>query len=289
MKRRLARFALFAAILGSAWLAVAQWGGPRRGGGLRSFPQDSGRPPQWENPRAFKRDVFTFARIEYDHGGYGGRGGWDTDYEGYGQAELNLGFRLQQMTSLKVDDRTMGKTLRLTDRELGDYPFIYIVEAGALYLGDDEAAALRKHLLNGGFLMIDDFWGEPDWRNMADEVKKAFPDKEWIDLPADHPIFNGIFKLDKTKLQTPNIGLGMQSLDPGSGYFGVTWEREDAREVHFRALFDDKGRIMALACHNTDNGDGWEQEGAAIEFFREFSEKKNYPLMINILFYTMTH
>jgi hypothetical protein len=284
MKRPLIRLLMIAAALGTAWLAVAQWG-PRRGGGRRFQYNDSARPPAWENPSAFKRDVFTFARIIYDHGGYGGRGGWDTDYEGYGQAELNLGYRLRQMTSLQVDDRTVGKALRLTDPDLQDYPFIYIVEAGALYLSDEEATALRKHLLNGGFLMIDDFWGEPDWRNMAGELKKAFPDKEWVDLPADHPIFNGVFKLDKNKLQTPNVGLGTESEFNG----GITWEREDAKEVHFRALYDDKGRVIALACHNTDNGDGWEREGDNIYFFREFSEKKNYPLAINILFYTMTH
>ena len=118
----------------------------------------------------------------------------------------------------------------------------------------------------------------------AEQMKKAFPDKEWTEVPADHPIFNGVFKLDKTKLQTPNVQTGTDS-----EYTGITWEREDAKEVHFRALYDDKGRMIALACHNTDNGDGWEREGDNIYFFREFAEKKNYPLAINILFYTMTH
>lgn len=286
MKQPFTRLLMIAAVLGTAWLAVAQFGQRRGGGGRRfQYVNDADRPPAWENPKAFKHDVFTFARIIYDFNGFGRRGTWDTDYEGYGQAELNLGYRLRQMTSLQVDDRTIGKALRLTDPDLQDYPFIYIVEAGSLYLSDEEATALRKHLLNGGFLMIDDFWGEADWRNMTGELKKAFPDKEWVDLPADHPIFNGVFKLDKDKLQTPNVGLGTESEWNG----GITWEREDAKEVHFRALYDDKGRIIALACHNTDNGDGWEREGDNIYFFREFSEKKNYPLAINILFYTMTH
>lgn len=284
MKRRLLQFFLVATVLTTTWAVLAQWGG-RRGGGRRfQYNNDAERPPAWENPKAFKHDVFTFARIIYDHNGYGGRGGWSTDYEGYGQAELNLGYRLQQMTSLKVDDRTTGVAIRLTDPELANYPFIYMAEVGALYLDDEEATALRKHLLNGGFLMMDDFWGEVDWELMAEQMKKAFPDKEWTEIPADHPIFNGVFKLDKTKLQTPNVGTGTDS-----EYTGITWEREDAKEVHFRALYDDKGRMIALACHNTDNGDGWEREGDNIYFFREFAEKKNYPLAINILFYTMTH
>ncbi len=40
---------------------------------------------------------------------------------------------------------------------------------------------------------------------------------------------------------------------------------------------DDKGRLMAIICHNTDLGDGWEREGENEEYFHEFSEKKSYP------------
>ena len=82
----------------------------------------------------------------------------------------------------------------------------------------------------------------------------------------------------------PNVGLGMESQ-----HTGITWEREDAREVHHRAIFDDKGRIIVLATHNTDNGDGWEREGESDYYFHNFSEKIAYPLGINIIFYIMTH
>ena len=59
--------------------------------------------------------------------------------------------------------------------------------------------------------------------------------------------------------------------------------------MHVRAILDDKGRIMVIATHNCDNGDGWEREGEDDYFFHEFSEKRAYPLAVNILFYTMTH
>ncbi len=62
-----------------------------------------------------------------------------------------------------------------------------------------------------------------------------------------------------------------------------------AWDVHYRALFDDKGRMMAIICHNTDLGDGWEREGLDETYFREYSEKKAYPIAINIVFYSMTH
>ena len=56
-----------------------------------------------------------------------------------------------------------------------------------------------------------------------------------------------------------------------------------------KVMLDDKGHIMIIATHNTDNGDGWEREGEDDGFFHEFSEKRAYPLAINIIFYTMTH
>ena len=81
----------------------------------------------------------------------------------------------------------------------------------------------------------------------------------------------------------------VQTRTPGSPYYGVTWERRDAQEVHYKGLFDDRGRLMAIICHNTDLGDGWEREGDNELYFREFSEKKAYPMGINIVFYAMTH
>jgi len=50
-----------------------------------------------------------------------------------------------------------------------------------------------------------------------------------------------------------------------------------------------KGKIMVIATHNCDNGDGWEREGESDFFFHEFSEKRAYPLGFNIVFYLMTH
>ena len=64
---------------------------------------------------------------------------------------------------------------------------------------------------------------------------------------------------------------------------------EATKEMHVRAWLDDKDRIMVIATHNTDNGDGWEREGEDPVYFQRFSETRAYPLAINILFYLMTH
>jgi hypothetical protein len=240
--------------------------------------------PDWQPDPAFEHDVFTFVRIEYDSGGgYQGRGrghggGAYTDYP---DSDLNFSYRLHQLTAMEVNPE--GKILRLTDPELFHYPFIYIVEPGRLRFSDAEVEALRTYLLNGGFLMVDDFWGEDEWYNFYDEIKRVFPEREPVELPVSHPIFHAVFDL-KEKPQVPSINAAVQGRSRG-----ITWERPDAEEVHFKALFDDKDRMMAIICHNTDLGDGWEREGEDEWYFHEFSETKAYPMGINIVFYAMTH
>ena len=136
--------------------------------------------------------------------------------------------------------------------------------------------------------MVDDFWGEREWDNWYFELKRVFPDREPVEIPLDHEIFHCVFDLQE-KPQIPNVRTGTESQIPGSPLYGVTWERADAREPHYRGVFDDQDRLMVIICHNTDLGDGWEREGDNEIYFREFSEKKAYPLGINIIFYAMTH
>src|SRR5204862_1902958 len=141
--------------------------------------------------------------------------------------------------------------------DLYNYPWIYMVEPGALLLRDEEVTALRKYLLNGGVLMADDFWGEWHWKGFARQMKRVLPEYEFTELPMEHPLFHCVFdlRMPKNKLQTPNIRQGTRS-----GQSGVTWEthpREDGSyeecvDMHVKALFDQKGRLMVIATHNCD-------------------------------------
>lgn len=258
-----------------ATVVYSQWRGGRGDYGARAGV------PKWTLDEELPNDVFTFARIRYSsYGGrgWGRRGGWATDYP---DADLNFSYRLQEMTSMKVHPD--GIILDLTSPDLPNYPFIYIIEPGDLYFSDAEIFALRSYLLNGGFLMVDDFWGEYEWENFYGQMKKVFPDREPVELSIEHPIFNIVFPI-KEKPQIPNVGTGTTSQ-----YDGITWERSDARTPHYRGLFDDNDRLMAVICHNTDLGDGWEREGENEYYFKEFSEKSAYPLGINIVFYALTH
>ena len=272
-----------------AGLAVAQRFGRGGGGGesyispdartAREVPNHSYGFPEWKNKPGFEKNTFTFVRVKRLRAP-GSGGSWSTDAP---DSDLNLSYRLQQLTSLKTDPD--GRFVWLTDKDLSNYPFIYMVEPGTLYLEPDEIVALRKYLLNGGFLMLDDFWGEEEWRGPAQVMKQVLPGRSFVELPLDHPLYQCVFPI-RAKGQVPNYRLGGASeFDPEHR----TWETYDAKEVHHRAIFDDKGRMMVIATHNTDNGDGWEREGENPYFYKTFSEPIAYPLGINIIFYAMTH
>ncbi|MBN2181063.1 MAG: DUF4159 domain-containing protein [Sedimentisphaerales bacterium] len=274
---------------------LAQRGSGRRNTGRgprQRFPQQGydnrslAIEPEWEIDQEFTHDLFTFVRIRYASG-YGGRGGrgmsggsWATDYP---DSELNFSFRLQQLTSIEVNPIPI--VLELTDPELFNYPFIYIVEPGNLIFSEQEKNNLRRYLLNGGFLMIDDFWGRAEWYNIYGQMKRVFPNKEPMELPLSHEIFHCVFEL-KEKPQIPAINT---AIDRYGRLSGLTTERQDAPIPHYYGIYDDKGRMMVIICRDTDLGDGWEREGENQAYFREFSEKKAYPLGINIVFYAMTH
>ena len=231
--------------------------------------------PKWNNAPGFEQDTFTFARVRYDSNW--GRGGWHIDYP---SSDLNFSLRLQQLTTLKVNPEPV--VVRLTDENLFDYPFLYMIEPGGIYLQPEEVERLRRYCENGGFLMVDDFWGDYEYQVFYEQIKRVFPDREVEELDVSHEIFHNVYDLNE-KPQIPSIGWA---------YDGRTYERREndsGREVHYRAIKDDEDRVMVLICHNTDLGDGWEREGENIDYFQQFSVKKAYPLGINIVTYAMTH
>jgi len=265
----------------------------RRGRRDRDWQLDATQmTPLWEIDEDFADDVFTFVRIKYDswygrggRGWRGGGGGWRTDYDSpeY-SSDLHFSLRLQQLTSMKVNPKPI--ILELTDPRLFDYPFIYIIEPGRLHFNESEVVAMRRYLNNGGFLMVDDFWGDEEYANFEREIRRVFPDRWPEEVPLEHQIFQCVYRL-KEKPQIPSINHAWDGR-----HSGVTWEwrpGSDTSIPYYKAIKDDAGRIMVFICHNTDLGDGWEREGENEWYFEEFSVKKAYPLGINIVTYAMTH
>lgn len=245
-----------------------------RGGRFSDFPD-------WDVDAELPNDVFTFARLRYNSGTWmGRRSKWLIDYP---DSELNFSYRLQQLTSLQVDPK--GAIVDIDAEQLRHYPFVYMIEPGDIWITDEEAKILRDYLLNGGFIMVDDFWGFQEWKNFERALRQIFPDREWVELELDHPIFHMVFDID-IKPQIPAVGMAMMGREQGITY---EWNKPGSETPHYRAIHDDAGRICMMICFNTDLGDGWEEEGTDPWFFREFSEKYAYPLGINIVFYALTH
>lgn len=240
-------------------------------------------------------DAFTFVRIQYDStGGFGeswytyeGRDWqrWETDYP---QAEENFIERLQELTSLRVNPKPI--VLRLTDPRLFDYPFIFMSDVGWQRLSKREGESLVKYLEAGGFLWIDDFWGDAELQNLIRTTNNLPCDWKWLEIPKSHPIFSTVYDLDECPQIPARIFYAQSGLtfDPPSVHRYPAGGLAAMQQVHCLGLFDKNGRLMALATHNTDIADGWEREGESKDFFDRFSIK-SYAFSINVITYALTH
>jgi hypothetical protein len=253
--------------------------------------------PEWTNAPGFSKDVFTFARVLFQTDPYAadepgwGRGrrfSWWVDYP---DADLNFSYRLQQVTSIRTDPN--GRVLRLTDPDLNSFPLLYMTHPGYAWFNDEEVRALRKYLLGGGALFVNDFWSEHEWRGFAAQIRRVLPDRQWTELTTDHPIFNCVYDLrgPMQRLQVPTMQFWNTEHDPRvpGSHLQRVFRGEGSEEMHVRALFDDQGHLLVFAIHNSDVSDGWEREGEHEAYFNQFSEKIAYPLGINIIFYLMSH
>jgi hypothetical protein len=227
---------------------------------------------------------FLFCRISFRNQPAGDGGGWSVDYP---RADLNLSFRLSELTKTPISHDPSGQIrhilIRLTDPELYECPFIMMTEPGGAYFDPAEAAALRDYLLKGGFLWADDFWGTLAWDIWSGEIAKALPPATYpiVELPFEHELFHMLYDMREMP-QIPSIGFWF-------GTRGATSERgPDSAVPHARAILDEHRRIMVLITYNTDFGDAFERETDDREYFLEFAPR-GYAFGVNTLIYAMTH
>ncbi len=240
-------------------------------------------------------DHFRMVRVEYDSTGgegeawyaYEGRiwQRWETDFP---RAELNFLYRLTELTSLIPASQPLS--LKLTDPRLADHPFVFMSDVGWQRLSDDEMAALRHYLEQGGFVWIDDFWGAAEWDNLERNFRAVSREWKWQDLPQDHTLLNMVYPLGECPQVPARLFFEMTGLpyDPPQVHRWPNGGAADLSQVHLRGLFNQSGRMLAVATHNTDIADGWEREGEDREYFDRFSVS-TYALGINILLYAFTH
>ena len=200
-------------------------------------------------------------------------GSWSVDFP-EADDHFITGIRDWAGTSLSISGRP--EQLRIMDDRLFDYPFIYFVEPGFLELSTEEAARLREYILRGGFLFLDDFWGEYEWRNVQEQMKRVLPEYEIVDLPLTHPVFHSYLDIEEV-VQVPGIHSTMRGVTHEKG--GVT--------PHYMGIEDKHGRLVVFIARNCDLGDAW-----------EWIDDSRYPVRyglaaykigINVVIYAMSH
>jgi Domain of unknown function (DUF4159) len=235
------------------------------------------RPPSTTAASGPSFGEYTFVRTIYDsprsRRGYYGGGTWTTDYP---EADNNfiVGLREWAGTNLKIAPRP--EQLEVTDDRIFDYPILYAVEPGFMDLSTEQAARLREYIARGGFIFWDDFWGEPEWENVQEQIHKIDPEFEIQDLPLSHPIFHSYLDVEEV-VQVPNVYNAQR---------GVTSEKGGI-VPHYMGVLNKKGRVVGFISRNCDMGDAW-------EWINDPSYPVKYGLPaykvgINVVIYAMSH
>ncbi len=232
--------------------------------------------PAAEPPDANEKTEFVYARLRYPdigRGGYGyGGGWWTTDFPKNDRQFLQGVRRLT-----RIHARSMEHVVDLDGDDLFNYPFIYAVEVGHWNLNETQAAKLREYLLRGGFLMVDDFHGTWEWEIFMASMSRVLPGRPVVEIEDREAIFHVLYDLDE-RVQVPGIMPYLRQ--------GVTYE-QDGIVPRWRAIYDDRGRIMVAICHNMDLGDAW--EWADDPRYPEQYSSLAYRIGINYIIYAMTH
>jgi len=151
------------------------------------------------------------------------------------------------------------KTVEVGNTAIFQYPFLHMTGHGNVFFTDEEAQNLRQYLMAGGFLHIDDNYGmEPYVRR---ELKKVFPEKELLELGADHAIFNQEYTF---KNGLPKI------------------HEHDGKRPQALGIFDES-RLLLLFTYESDLGDGWEDP--AVHNDPQDVRKKALQMGANIVSY----
>jgi len=214
---------------------------------ILSLISSSGNAQEKTSPKYTDPSSFTIARLKY-----GGGGDW---YWGRSAIPNMLKF-IKENTNIPVNESTLvGEPwVSIMDKELFNYPFLFMTGHGNVRFTDEEIDRLRNYLTNGGFLFANDSYGLD--KSFREEIKKVFPDRELVELPASHVIYhcyydfpNGLPKIHK------------HDNKPAQG-FGIFHEN----------------RLMVFYVYESDITDGWEDP----EVHQDPPEKREQALKMGV-------
>ncbi len=195
---------------------------------------------------------FTIARLQY-----GGGGDWYSDPSSL----PNLLSYIRENTSIKTAKKEAR--VKIQDEDVFRYPVLYMTGHGNINFSKSDAVRLREYLTSGGFLFADDNYGMD--KSFRREMKKVFPDKELLELPFSHGIFNIHFSM---KNGLPKI------------------HEHDGNPAQAFGIFH-SGRLVLFYSYESDLGDGWEDESV----HGDSAERRRAALKMgtNVIVWALTH
>lgn len=229
-------------------------------------------PPAQDFPRVPYDATYTFVRVRFNSWrgrgsgrgfGRGGGPGWAHDYP---YADGNFIKILDEVTLLGPNTRGTS-IIDADDPELHRHPIAYVSEPGEWSPTQAEVDNLAAYLRKGGFLILDDFRGNGEWRNVEAIFGTILPGHRFRLLELEEPIFNSFFRIETLDLPPPNFG-------------------------QYRPLFlglhendDPTGRLMVIANFNNDIGDYWEYSD--LGYFPIDLSNEAYKFGVNYVIYAL--
>lgn len=154
------------------------------------------------------------------------------------------------------------RTVEADSEEIMNYPIVFMTGHGNITLNTSAVENLRAYLSGGGFLHISDNYGfDPFIRR---EMKKVFPDIDFVEIPFDHPIYHQQYNID----QLPKIH-----------------EHDGKPAQGFGLILD--GRLICFYDYESDLSDGWEDQ--VVHNNPENKRRQALEMGANIVKYAFTH
>lgn len=126
------------------------------------------------------------------------------------------------------------ETVEVGSTDIFQYPLLHMTGHGNVFFSETDAENLRNYLISGGFLHIDDNYGMEPY--IKKEIQKVFPNKDLVEIPSNHEIFNIVYKFPK----------GLPKI-----------HEHDGKRPQAFGIFNES-RLVLLFTYESDLGDGWE-------------------------------
>jgi hypothetical protein len=173
----------------------------------------------------------------------------------------NLAKAINKQTDIKIPEKET--ILSLNDSQIYTYPFLFITGHGKIKFSKSELQNLKNYLWNGGFIYVDDDYGMDE--HFREELSKAFPKHELVQIPTDHEIYKVFYEFPEG---LPKIHEHYKGAPEGYGLFL-------------------KGRLALFYTYNSNISDGWAHPSVYKD--PEALREKALKMGINIYIYAMTH